>query len=256
MRCVTKSRASVEEALRLAATGLNMSQISRATGVSRAAIREWIADPARRLRAHVGSHAETEPCPHVLNAPATAYAYLLGQYLGDGCISALGPRGVFRLRIATCDMYPDIRARCVEAIETVIPGNKVGFTRAIGCTEVSGYSKHWPCLFPQHGPGRKHEREIRLVDWQDAIVTEQPREFLAGLIHSDGCRCVNNVVTRGKSYSYPRYFFSNVSKDILYLCAAAFDQIGVDWRQNRWNSLSVAKRDSVAFLDTFIGPKT
>ena len=26
--------------------------------------------------------------------------------------------------------------------------------------------KHWPCLFPQHGPGRKHERPIVLEDWQ------------------------------------------------------------------------------------------
>ena len=26
--------------------------------------------------------------------------------------------------------------------------------------------KHWPCLFPQHGPGRKHERKIRLEAWQ------------------------------------------------------------------------------------------
>ncbi len=66
---------------------------------------------------------------------------------------------------------------------------------------------------------------------------------------------MNNVVTRGKAYSYPRYFFTNYSEDILMLCADAFDRLGVEWRRNRWNSLSVAKRDSVAFLDTFIGPK-
>jgi hypothetical protein len=40
-----------------------------------------------------------------------AYAYLLGQYLGDGCISQ-ARRHVFRLRIATCDDYPEIRAEC------------------------------------------------------------------------------------------------------------------------------------------------
>jgi hypothetical protein len=32
--------------------------------------------------------------------------------------------------------------------------------------DVSSYWKHWPCLFPQHGPGRKHERRIALVPWQ------------------------------------------------------------------------------------------
>ena len=188
-------------------------------------------------------------------APSSAYSYLLGQYLGDGWVSAMGPRGVFRLRIATCDAYPDIRQRCVDAVAAVMPANKVNIVPSIGCSEVGSYSKHWPCLFPQHGPGRKHERPIELARWQQAIVEAYPREFIAGLIHSDGCRAINNVVTRGKAYSYPRYFFSNVSYDILMLCAWAFDLIGVEWRQNRWNSLSVAKRDSVALLDTFIGPK-
>ncbi len=193
--------------------------------------------------------------PLTVTAPAREYAYLLGQYLGDGCLSEMGPRGVFRLRIATCDAYPRIRERCAVAIRTVLPDRKVGLTPSIGCSELFAYSKHWPCLFPQHGSGRKHDRTIGLVDWQQAIVEVETRDFLAGLIHSDGCRAVNKVVTRGKTYSYPRYFFSNVSEDILMLCADAFDQLGVEWRQNNWNSLSVAKRDSVAFLDTFIGPK-
>lgn len=253
---MTKSRATVEDVLRLSAAGMNQSQISRAIGVSRASVRDWIANPEASLRGRDGLHSLTEACPLAVNAPPRAYAYLLGQYLGDGCISPMGPRGVYRLRIQTCDDYPNIRERTIDAIEAVMPGNKVGITHGTGCTEVSGYSKHWPCLFPQHGPGRKHERSIRLEPWQDLIVTEHPKEFLAGLIHSDGCRCVNNVVTRGTPYSYPRYFFSNVSKDILCLCAAAFDQLGVEWRQNRWNSLSVAKRTSVEFLDSFIGPKT
>jgi hypothetical protein len=179
---------------------------------------------------------------------------LLGQYLGDGCISA-GPRGVFRLRIATCDDYPEIRERCIESVTAVMPGRKVGCQPGDGCTEVWCFSKHWPCLFPQHGPGRKHERSIELTQWQVDVLNLFPLEFVAGLIHSDGCRCINNVVTRGKPYSYPRYFFTNSSADILSLCAVAFDVIGVNWRQNNWNSLSVAQRDSVAYLDTFIGPK-
>ena len=32
--------------------------------------------------------------------------------------------------------------------------------------EVYSFSKHWPCLFPQHEPGRKHERKIELMPWQ------------------------------------------------------------------------------------------
>ena len=51
--------------------------------------------------------------------------------------------------------------------------------------------KHWPCLFPQHGPGRKHERVLGMADWQWTIIREHPADFLRGLFHSDGCRASN-----------------------------------------------------------------
>jgi hypothetical protein len=50
------------------------------------------------------------------------------------------------------------------------------------------YSKHWACLFPQHGPGRKHQRKIELAQWQEVIVRKYPGEFAKGLFHSDGWR--------------------------------------------------------------------
>ena len=64
--------------------------------------------------------------------------------------------------------------------------------------------RQWPCLFPQHAPGRKHHRKIELVDWQREIVDEKPGPFLRGLIHTDGWRGVNRVRVKGKEYSYPR----------------------------------------------------
>ena len=72
----------------------------------------------------------------------------------------------------------------------------------------SGWTR-WPEAFPQHGPGRKHERPIVLEDWQQAIVDEHPWAFLRGLIHSDGCRTTNRFKTKLPSgrvaeYSYPR----------------------------------------------------
>jgi hypothetical protein len=75
----------------------------------------------------------------------------------------------------------------------------------------------WPCLIPQHGPGRKHERKIELVDWQRDIVDEHPR---GGIF----CR--------------------------------ACDQLGVAWRQPKERTISIARAQSVALLDTFVGPKT
>jgi hypothetical protein len=69
------------------------------------------------------------------------------------------------------------------------------------CAQISSYSKAWPCYFPQHGPGRTHERKIELTAWQWGYVWQEPGMFLRGLIHSDGCR-VSNEVWHGK-YAYP-----------------------------------------------------
>jgi hypothetical protein len=254
---VTKPSSIVRQAFALHELGWNDAQIASKLRVSRATVRNWLGDPSKafRSRSRFGVHEDDQVCGFVLAAATPEYAYLFGQYLGDGCISAMGPRGVFRLRIQTCDEYPDIRARVIAAMEVVMPDRKVGVCQRDGCTEVSGYSKHWPCLFPQHGPGRKHERLIALAGWQKEVVNQFPQEFVAGLIHSDGCRATNNVVVRGKAYSYPRYFFSNVSEDILRICGEVLTDLGVEWKKNRWNSISIAKRESVAYLDTFIGPK-
>ena len=56
-------------------------------------------------------------------------------------------------------------------------------------------------------------------------------------------------------YSYPRYLFSNKSTDILRLCGEALDREGVKWRYNRPDSISVARRSSVALMDTFVRAK-
>jgi hypothetical protein len=102
----------------------------------------------------------------------------------------------------------------------------------------------------------KHERNIVLASWQLEMIETDPRPLLRGLFHSDGCRCVNKVIVRGKAYAYPRYFLSNKSSDIMTICQWALDLQGVAWRMNNPHSLSVAKAASVAILDSFIGPKS
>ena len=76
-----------------------------------------------------------------------------------------------------------------------------------GRHNIKVYFKHLPCLFPQHGPGKKHERPIALDHWQQDIVDAHPWEFIRGLIHSDGCRITNwtEKVIGGerKRYEYP-----------------------------------------------------
>lgn len=88
------------------------------------------------------------------------------------------------------------------------------------------------------------------------IVRDQPEDFLRGLIHSDGCRFINRVHIKGKSYKYPRYNFTNASADIRSLFCTTCNQLGIEWRQMNRRNISVARHDSVARLDEFIGPKT
>jgi len=180
----------------------------------------------------------------------SAYSYLLGLYLGDGMLS-MGRRDVWLLRISLDASYPQIIARGQSAIAEV-GGRRVGATARTGCIEISSSWKHWMCAFPQHGPGRKHERQIRLEGWQRAVVIAHPGDFVAGLTHSDGCRVLNRV----KGYVYPRYFFSNFSADIRGLFVWACILLGVESRVDGPRNIAVSRRGSVAILDRIVGPKT
>jgi hypothetical protein len=107
----------------------------------------------------------------------------------------------------------------------------------------------------QHGPGKKHQRDIVLTDWQQDIVDANHEAFLRGLIHSDGCRHINRVWRNGKPYEYSRYNFTNVSADIRALFCASCDALGIAWRRMNARNISVARREAVGLLDGFVGPK-
>jgi hypothetical protein len=119
------------------------------------------------------------------------------------------------------------------------------------CVQVSMYWKLWPVVFPQHGPGVKHARAIRLAAWQEAIVERERHAFLQGLIHSDGWRCVAQERTRRAV----RYGFSNLSEDIKDLFCASCDAIGVRWTRTD-RQVTVARAASVAILEEIVGPKS
>jgi len=94
-----------------------------------------------------------------------------------------------------------------------------------------------------------------IAECRHAIADQYPGALLRGLVHSDGWRGSNRVSAGGKHYSYPRYQLSNRSDDIRSIFTGACDRLGIAWRPwGRWN-ISVARRDSVALLDRFVGPK-
>ena len=190
-----------------------------------------------------------------------AYCYLLGAYLGDGCIQ-VSPRGAASVAFSLDSRYPRIIEEVRGAIGTLFddtPANRL-YRHDGSVTVVQASHPALPFAFPQHGAGRKHTREIRLAPWQQELTHAHPRQLLRGLIHSDGCRCINRFKTRLPSgrvaeYEYPRYFFSNLSEDIRGIFCEHCELLGIRWTQSNPRNISISHRRSVALLDEFIGPK-
>ncbi|MEX3646721.1 hypothetical protein ABFW11_14550 [Mycolicibacterium porcinum] len=233
----------------LIAAGMNDCAIARETGIPRPTVRDWRVRPPSQLRRPQASSV----CgvDHDFGAlPPREYAYVLGLYLGDGCVSR-HPRA-WRLRVTLDSKYPGIIDSCCAAIDALMPGQRASVGRQpTSCVQVSLYSKHWPCLFPQHGPGRKHHRRIALEPWQEVLVKKAPEDFVRGLIHSDGCR----VIANDRGVKSIRYHFTNHSEDILNLFTAALDLLGIPWTRSTQYVVSIYRKAATARLDEFIGPK-
>ena len=110
-----RSQQEVTDAVTLLRDGLTASDVARRTGIPRSTIRDW--RDGRRPRRSL-CRVEHD----LTRLDEAAYAYLLGMYLGDGCIAAR-PRGVWILRITLDSIYPGIVAECARAIEAIAPGS-------------------------------------------------------------------------------------------------------------------------------------
>ena len=246
-----------ESALSLMELGRSDSEIARLIAVPRSTVSSW-----RRGRGS-GYHRRLADVTASWRPRAPgSYCYLLGIYLGDGCIQVC-PGGSAFMAITLDSIYPGIVAETRLAITAVWPGTPARrILRKEGrVTIVKAYHPVLPIAFPQHGPGRKHLRKIALADWQLELTERHPRQLLRGFIHSDGCRSINRVRTKLPSgrvaeYKYPRYFFSNLSADIRGIFCDHCELLGIRWTQSNPRNISIADRTSVALMDEFVGPKT
>ncbi|MFD8206385.1 helix-turn-helix domain-containing protein [Streptomyces sp. NPDC059695] len=252
-----------QRALALLRDGAKNADVARKLNVPQGTISYWKHKDRAKRGECPGRHSPLCPRCDGRELDEAAYAYLLGLYLGDGHIAHSRAMRIPSLSISCTDTWPGLIDACVRAMQSVLPGNHASKVRRQGCLDVKIYSKHLPCLFPQHGPGRKHERRIVLEAWQREIVDLHPWDFIRGLVHSDGSR-ITNWTTRliggeRKRYEYPRYFFTNSSTDIIGLFTGALDRVGVDWKaanQSRTaQNISVARKASVALMDAHVGPK-
>ncbi|WP_432179729.1 helix-turn-helix domain-containing protein [Streptomyces sp. NBC_00063] len=252
-----------QRALTLLRGGARNADVARTFNIPLGTISYW-KHMDRAKRGECPGRPLRPPCPRCDGElHSSAYAYLLGLYLGDGHIIQNRSMRCPSLSITCAETYPGLMDECENAMRAVLPHNSVSRVRRKGCREVKVYSTHLWCLFPQHGPGKKHDRKIALAPWQQEIVDAHPWKFIRGLIHSDGCR-ITNWTTRlvggeRKRYEYPRYFFTNKSDCIRQLFTGTLDALGLAWthctRQGNPYNISVARKADVALLDTHIGPK-
>lgn len=259
-------RATVAEALRLRdEEGLGGRRVARRLGLPLSTVKDWHAGKLPRHSRPVpeGAAPRCQACGHDGHEFALLperYVYLLGLYLGDGTISA-HYRGVHKLRVFLDRKYPGIVDESEAAMAAVMPASVADrLLTASNCFEVYSFSKAWPCLFPQHGPGMKHLRRIWLADWQRELAKQWPEALLRGMIQSDGSRFENNRGRRG-TWSAPRYAFTNVSTDITSIFCSACDVLGLRWtaafpkNERAAVSIYVSRKADVARMDEFIGPK-
>lgn len=248
-------------ALELSQLGWSDVQIGKLTGIPRSTVRDW-----RRAKL-VGSSGRTpystgppEDCPrcHSRWLDEPNYSYLLGLYLGDGCLSRQSSNS-WKLRIVQDAKYRNLVQECGRSMAAIRGHDRITFQDREGCVEISSSWRHWLCLFPQHATGQKNQRQIWLEPWQDCLVNREPRQFVRGLIHSDGCRYINEVtmpVADGpKVYRYQSYSFTNTSPDILDMLSASLDRLDV--RHRRYERIiAITRREAVHILDGFVGPKS
>ena len=159
------------------------------------------------------------------------YSFILGLYLGDGCISQL-PR-TQKLEIALDSKYKKMNDYVMFVFEKLF--NKPPYVLDFSNFEKSRktyknminviyYNCNLGYIFPHLGPLQKHLRKIELQEWQKSIII--PKEFIRGLIYSDGSFYYDSF---NQKYFYN---FSNLSEDISKLFSGYLNILNIAHNTN------------------------
>jgi transcriptional regulator with XRE-family HTH domain len=100
---------TVKKVFALRRDGYTQAEIAVVVGIGQSTVGRWLrSDELAVLRSPMRQRSDRlcpGLCPRRSDVPGSDYAYLLGQYLGDGTLVPTG-RGVYRLFITCCASIP------------------------------------------------------------------------------------------------------------------------------------------------------
>lgn len=230
-----RTRDEYERVSQLLSNGLNQCEVSRQSGIPRGTIRDWIKRgfcPRTGTKNDLRQIIRIDPASYLARNEdlKRAYSFVLGEYLGDGCIRTIN--NTYRLDIYNDKKYEGLNRLIEQQMKIVFPENRVTRINHGGCWDIAVYSNQIPNLFPQMGKGKKHDRKIQLTTWQSEIVNSYPHEFIRGLFYSDGC-IYQHAHDDGK-YVYTCYHFINKSRDIIDCLTRSLAIVGII-KDARWD---------------------
>jgi hypothetical protein len=250
-----RSKREFLKVTQLAAKGHCDQEIERITGIPRRTVSGWRRGETRLLeRSRCAGYSKGDH--DFSKLPSGAYAYLLGLYLGDGCISANHRGSGASASLLTPPTPASSPSAALHSRRSSRPRLRGGVCGAAATAVTSRCGRSiGPASFLSTVPGAS------ICD-QSAWSLGRRRSWGRIASHSSGAdpqRRHPNRRHRAQGLlcpaGAPRYAFSNKSEDIKRLFCESCDALGVRWTRPSDCQIAIYRKESVARLDEFVGPK-
>lgn len=243
MRYKTYSNEIIFDVINEINKGESKKYISEKYNISRGTIYYWLKNPNKKTKL-------INIDDIFININKQSYSYILGVYLGDGYIDKISR--TYRLRIALDSRQDLVIKDCIKHLSILFPDNKINFNKVknTNLCNISIHSNLLPIIFPHLGKGKKHERDIILTEQQ--ILNINSNYLMKGLFHTDG----SFYIAINK---YPRYQFTNMSKDIINMFNDCLLNVGITakiiQRKNGIYNILIQNKKNVKILYYILGEK-
>jgi hypothetical protein len=245
----------IEEVLKRYEENKNISELSRIYSVPRHTILYWLKSNILntiQVREEINQKTIDSIYEHI-SLNKKEYSFILGLYLGDGCITQNGRNdSSYKLRIAQDNKYP----KSIHDIKNKLSNFFVKEAKLVdvkGCCHITIYDKYLPIYFPQHSKGFKHDRKINLNQFQ--LENIDHAELMSGLWLADGSRYFAN---HGK-YKYERFNFTNKSLDIIELFESCLNKFEIKYskrvKPDKIWIIEIQNKENVNKIKNIVGIK-